>query len=560
MKYLKLYEGFESDRISAILSFLNKKIKSDNPTREFLKVLKKLADKFDFPLSTLSDKEIQYLPVNKALGAGKDEEAMNPSGIYSIKYWFSLEKGYLCNTATGNKTMDYNKYNSYNGDMMSNGEGLDQSHLAYLTREYKIGGVITPARLEDLRTGDKVVMVCGEDFNGDPSYLTFGEIYADNRRDDATIMLQAPQYYFYQNDHDGLDPETTRNNIQIPDRYNIYDNAAYQYAWSLGSPENESDDHCMIHKVILDENPLRFRDKTEESVWDFNLPIDGGGGLVEWSSRKTGTFNKVSKDANFAIVLFLDDIIIKNVEDTTSDIIKRRKSVKKGALALTKPEDIRKENVERYLTTLFTKLGIEKDKQEFKNLNSVVLSSIIGDYFIIALYNSSSYIDRLVDFISFLYRLMSESENSSLYTEYNFQKTYDLFKTIKKRRLKQTTAYSNSIKIIKDTDNQNSERMSDVIDRITNIGQILSNSIKNRNIETIEDLKSIQVRLASLYELVQDDIFILSRSVKGLIINLDSDPSALKLTMSRLRYSEEEYNSDIKRLDKLEKVFKDLLR
>ena len=102
--------------------------------------------------------------------------------------------------------------------------------------------------------------------------------------------------------------------------------------------------------------------------------------------------------------------------------------------------------------------------------------------------------------------------------------------------------------------------MSDVIDRITNIGQILSNSIKNRNIETIEDLKSIQVRLASLYELVQDDIFILSRNTKNVLINLDGDTSTLKVIMSRFRYSEEEYNSDIKRLDKLEKVFKDLLR
>ena len=379
MKYLKLFEGFESNRISAILSFLNKKIKSDYPARDFLKVLKILADKFDFPLSTLSDKEIQYLPVNKALSVGKGEEAMNPSGIYCIKYWFSLEKGYLCSTGTGNKTMDYNKYNSYSGVMMSNGEGLDQSHLAYLTREYNIGGVITPTRLGDLRTGDKVVMVCGDDFNGDPAYLTFGEIYADNRRNDDEL-----QYYFYQNDHEGSDPGSTRNNITLPDRYNLYaGNAAYQYAWSLGSSDDPSDDHCMIHKVIIDENPLRFKDedldkinKTEESVWDFNLPLDGTT-LEEWNNRKTGTFNKVNKEANFAIVLFLDDIIIKNVDDTTSDIIKRRKSFKKDALALKKPEDIRKENVERYLTTLFKKLGIEQDKQEFKNLNSVVLSSFI---------------------------------------------------------------------------------------------------------------------------------------------------------------------------------------
>jgi hypothetical protein len=557
MKYLKLYEGFESDRVSAILSFLNKKIKNEYNTQDFLKILKKLADKFDFPLSTLSDKEIQYLPVNKALSVGKGEEAMNPSGTYCIKYWFSLEKGYLCSTGTGNKTMDYNKYNSYGSYRMSNEEGLDQSHLAYLAREYKIGGIITPARLGDLTTGDKVVMVCGDDFNGDPAYLTFGEIYGDNRRNGDDV-----EYYFYQNDHEGTDPGSTRNNIVLPDRYNLYaGNAAYQYAWSLGNAEDPSDDHCMMHKVILDDKPLRFRDedldkmdKTEESVWDFNLPLDGTT-LEEWNGRKTQIFNRVSKEANFAIVLFLDDIIIKNVDDTKSDIMKRRKSLKKGALALKKPEDIRKENVERYLTTLFTKLGIEKDKQEFKNLNSVVLSSIIGDYFIIALYNSSAYIDRLSDFITFLYRLMSESDNS-----YNFEKTYDLFKTIKKRRLKQTTAYFNGIKTIKDTDNQNAERMSDIIDRITNIGQILSNSIKNRDIETIEDLKSVQVRLASLYELVQDDIFILSRNTKNILINLDGDTSALKLIMSRLRYSEEEYNSDVKRLDKLEKVFKDLLR
>jgi hypothetical protein len=558
MKYLKLYEGFDSNRVSAILSFLNKKIdKKDYDTEQFLKVLKKLADKFDFPLSTLSDKEIQYLPVNKALTVGKGEEAMNPSGTYCIKYWFSLEKGYLCSTGTGNKTMDYNKYNSYGTYRMSNEEGLDQSHLAYLSREYGIGGVITPARLGDLTTGDKVVMVCDDDFNGDPAYLTFGEIYADNRRNGDDV-----EYYFYQNVHDGSGPGTIRNNIVLPDRYNIYaDTAAYRHSWSLGSAEEPSDDHLMLHKVILDEKPLRFREedlekmnKTEESVWDFNLPLDGTT-LEEWTGRKTGTFNKVSKEANFAIILFLDDIIIKNIDDTKSDIMKRRKSLKKDTLALKKPEDIRKENVERYLTTLFTKLGIEKDKQEFKNLNSVVLSSIIGDYFIIALYNSSAYIDRLSDFITYLYRLMSESDNS-----YNFEKTYEMFKTIKKRRLKQTTTYSNGIKVIKDVDTENSKRMSDIIDRITNIGQILSNSIKSRNIETIEDLKSIQVRLASLYELVQDDIFILSRSVRGIITKIDSDTSSLKLNMIRTRYSEEEYNSDVKRLDKLEKVFKDLLR
>jgi len=555
MKYLKLYEGFESDRISAILSFLDKKIKNEYNTQEFLKILKKIADRFDFPLSTLSDKEIQYLPVNKALAVGKGEEAMNPSGTYCIKYWFSLEKGYLCSTGTGNKTMNYNKYNAYGSYSMGNGEGLVQSHLAYLVREYNIGGIVTPTRLEDLNTGDKVVMVCDEGFNGDPSYLTYGEIYVDNRGGDA-------QYYFYQNKYEGSDPGTTRYDIQLPTRYNLYGgNAAYQYAWSLGSVESENSDHCMLNKVLIDEKPLRFKDEdldkiktTQESVWDFNLPLDGTT-LEEWNTRKNQTLDKINKEANFAIVLFLDDIIIKNVDDTTSDIIKRRKSTKKGALALMKPDDIRKENVDRYLTTLFIKLGIAKDKQEFKNLNSVVLSSIIGDYFIIALYNSSAYVDRLSDFITYLYRLMSETDNT-----YNFEKTYDLFKTIKKRRLKQTNAYSNGIKIVKEIDDRHGERMSVVIDKVVKIGSNLSTSVKSRNIETIEDLKSVQVRLSSLYELAQDDIFFLSRPIKDILTNLDSDTSDLKRIMSRLRYSDEDYKKDIKKLDNLERIVKDFLR
>jgi predicted transcriptional regulator len=82
----------------------------------------------------------------------------------------------------------------------------------------------------------------------------------------------------------------------------------------------------------------------------------------------------------------------------------------------------------------------------------------------------------------------------------------------------------------------------------------------HRNIETIEDLKSVQVRLSSLYELAQDDIFFLSRSIKDILTNLDSDTSDLKRIMSRLRYSDEDYKKDIKKLDNLERIVKDFLR
>jgi hypothetical protein len=548
MKYLKLYEGFDSNRVSAILSFLNKKIDNkDYDTEQFLKVLKKLADKFDFPLSTLSDKEIQYLPVNKALTVGKGEEAMNPSGTYCIKYWFSLEKGYLCSTGTGNKTMDYNKYNSYGTYRMSNEEGLDQSHLAYLSREYGIGGVITPARLGDLTTGDKVVMVCGDDFNGDPAYLTFGEIYADNRRNDDEL-----QYYFYQNDNEGSDPGTTRNNIVLPDRYNLYaGNAAYRYAWSLGSAEDPSDDHCMIHKVMLDEKPLRFRDqdldkmnKTEESVWDFNLPLDGTT-LEEWTGRKTQIFNKVSKEANFAIVLFLDDVLVKDI--SKEEISKERKDMRKDALALMSNEDVKKANVKRYLEKLFDKLGIEKDKQELKNLDSVVKSTILGEYFLMLNFDSS-FISRLTDFIRALYKVMSKDDE-----EYYFSSLVDIFKRIKKKRLDQSTLYTKNIKYIKSLKVDNIDKVNEILRIFLKIGKSASDYFNDKEVNSIEDLKSIQLQLRMILDLSVDDIFYLSGFMSNLLASLDETPRDVERRMLRT-YSDEDYEKDIKKLEKLEVI------
>jgi hypothetical protein len=547
MKYLKLYEGFESDRVSAILSFLNKKIKNEYNTQDFLKTLKNLANKFDFPLSTLSDKEIQYLPVNKALAVGKDEEAMNPSGTYCIKYWFSLEKGYLCSTGTGNKTMDYNKYGPCAGGAVSNEEGLDQSHLAYLSREYGIGGVITPARLGDLTTGDKVVMVCDDYFNGDPAYLKFGEIFVDNRRNDDDL-----QYYFYQNDNEGSYPGRTINDIVLPDRYNLYaGTAAYRYAWSLGSPENESSDHRMIHKVMLDEKPLRFRDqdldkmnKTEESVWDFNLPLDGTT-LEEWTGRKTQIFNKVSKEANFAIVLFLDDVLVKDI--SKEEISKERKDMRKDALALISSEDVKKANVKRYLEKLFDKLGIEKDKQELKNLNSVVKSTILGEYFLMLNFDSS-FISRLTDFIRALYKVMSKDDE-----EYYFSRLVDIFKIIKRNRLDKSTLYTKNIKYIKSLKVDNSDKVNEILKIFLKIGKSVSDYFGDKEVNSIEDLKSIQLQLRMILDLSVDDIFYLSGFMSNLLAVLDEDNSSIARRIIRT-YSDEDYEKDIKKLEKLEVI------
>ena len=525
MKYLKLFEGFESNRISAILSFLHKKLNKEN-AKKFLNDLTRLSNKYDFPLSTLSDKEIHYLPANKALQI--KGEAMNPSGIYAIKYWFSIEKGYLCHTGVGNKKMKFGNYEQF---ISSGGSELTKEHLEYLTREYNLTGLIVPCNFDRLQSGDKVVMVCSQYFNGRNGELVYGEIYYDEEDNN---------FYFFNNDSNG-DGSTPDNGFMLP---------GYRYAWSLGAPDSENSDHTMLHKIIVDNKPLRFNNNIEEepseSVWDFNLPLYNNPPIrVEtWQGKYNETL-KLAKEANFAIVLYLDDVLVKDI--SKDEISKERKDMRKDALALMSNEDIKKANVKRYLEKLFDKLGIEKDKQELKNLSSVVKSSTLGEYFLLTSYDSS-FIIRLIDFIRALYRLMSKQDQ-----EYYFSSLVDIFKRIKRKRLDQSTLYAENIKYIKSLEFDNSDKVIEIIEKILKIGKSVSDYFSDKEVNTIEDLKSVQLQMRMILDLYQDDIFYLSIYITNILSVLDENTSNVEIRVRR-SYSIEEYKEDVKKLEKLETI------
>jgi hypothetical protein len=62
MKYLKLFEAFESQILGKTMKFL-----SPIGKQQFLSTLKNIANKIDFPMSQFSDDFFQYLPFKKAL-------------------------------------------------------------------------------------------------------------------------------------------------------------------------------------------------------------------------------------------------------------------------------------------------------------------------------------------------------------------------------------------------------------------------------------------------------------------------------------------------------------
>jgi hypothetical protein len=81
MKYIKLFEAFQSIILSKTLGYLDKESKS-----KFLDHVKKICGEVDFPLSKLSDDYFQYLPFRKAL------EIIEPENEGLIwKYWLNTD-------------------------------------------------------------------------------------------------------------------------------------------------------------------------------------------------------------------------------------------------------------------------------------------------------------------------------------------------------------------------------------------------------------------------------------------------------------------------------------
>ena len=118
MKYLKLYEAFESDIITETIKFLSKKI-GKNKANIFKANLRNLKETYNIPISKMEDSDINYMSKPKALKI-KADDIENDLGIYCIKYWFSIENGFLGKTGIVNNKFMRN-FEGNESDMYSSG-------------------------------------------------------------------------------------------------------------------------------------------------------------------------------------------------------------------------------------------------------------------------------------------------------------------------------------------------------------------------------------------------------------------------------------------------------
>lgn len=110
MEYLMFYEAFKSNILTALNKFLINKVGKKDYDK-FLKDIKLLKSEVDIPISRIYEDDLKYLSKNKGykIKAPKDFKENELGNVYGLKFWFSLEDGYLGYTGIGSDILSSKK-------------------------------------------------------------------------------------------------------------------------------------------------------------------------------------------------------------------------------------------------------------------------------------------------------------------------------------------------------------------------------------------------------------------------------------------------------------------
>lgn len=215
--------------------------------------------------------------------------------------------GYLGHTATGDLVVDYSNTNQF----------FVKKELDYIKNTLGINtGSLYIVDYEELETWDKVILYFSE--KQELRYLNMVTIYREGR-----------YLYAIQDKYAG---ESTLPRYQDNLPYSIH---------SLLCDESPDNDHRKLHLYIEGKEPLKYDFENEYEIkddLDYNLPLDLlAFNLRAWKDHNPYITDNLYfddtklKEADFSIVLMLDDIL-KEEFKSTKKITSERTEAKMGHL------------------------------------------------------------------------------------------------------------------------------------------------------------------------------------------------------------------------------------
>lgn len=339
MKYFeefRIYEAFDSNVITKITKFLSN---SKNGRKEFIKSLTDIMKSYDLPINRIKDSHVKYVTAKEGVKIKNTDYVENGLGIYCLKFWFSINTGYLGFTATGNKRVDFNKdkpkekikfvnkFTEEEIDYIKNVLGIKSGTLKPLPVYHQ--SQLNRGDISDLKMGDEIIAYFSSTF--DKAKLTLAKIYK-------------PSIYAYaiQNVSLGDKPSDSRkSDINWKDWGEL--------SWSIDGDDTKKP-HLYYREVLNNPDIENGVIDSELSKFNFNLPLalnnDGIYMFTDWVDYfGTMNFNKMDY-ADYCIVLYLDDVLKTAIpiNQIKLDKIKNRE----GSTKLMSDDQIRQSNKLRY--------------------------------------------------------------------------------------------------------------------------------------------------------------------------------------------------------------------
>lgn len=477
LKYIKLFEAFESKKLSKTLGY----IKSGKSN--FLDHLKSVLSSIDFPFSEISDDYLEYLPFNKALkkadiltdepcdatskeafpeyavdGAkceggkmkrkwgqrervvecpiccGTGVKPKNTGDIKLVKFWFSKDGDYITPTAV---------------DGVIRGR-LKRGELSDTLSDYRVGKRVSKAEILNLDAGTFVLMdIDGRD--------VISYIYRDGGK------VYAIQYH-----KDGTTPVYSRDWQKIA-----------SLSWSLGASDHGGGK--ILHPVSSEKEV-----ELDPYTWNVNLNIRYGN--VASGSRD---IRDSIKDAHFALVLDFSKLK-KSEFKTKSDIRTDREELKKGAFL--SDEKIRNQNIKRYIDKISKNMDIVSD---VSNANKLVKRLLMFKYALFVIVNGSAK-NTLNGLINRYYELMRITDDYYR-KDYIERISYDVESAVS--NMKNSKLNSNISYLFKRLKEEGREKHILLLNEILGLSEMIYEKVASIDIETIEDLEVVHQKLLSIYNI-----------------------------------------------------------
>ncbi len=500
MRYLTLYEAFESQKLSKTLKYIE-----SGDKEKVISFLRKICEKIDFPFSQLSDDYIEYLPFRKALykndmigdepceatsegefqgnsiagekctngkikrlWGGRPREVVCPvcggTGIKPkklltepklIKFWFTKEGRFITTTAVDGLIRN----NMKNTKNLSR----DLSKFDILPKR------LTIREIKNLQSGQPVFIQVSSESG-------VGYIFQANRRT-----------YVMQDFFDGREPYWSRR-----ESWEKYGRFSHEI--------NSTSDYTSIKLLTLKKDP----ENADPYTW--NVGIDAG----RWDFGKIDPKVNVEdsiKDANFALVLDFGKIKLSGF-DTKSQISAERSETRQGALALQKDDDIRSANIKRYMAELAKSVDIVSD---ISNIDKLIRRYIGGQYVLYFIMNTSRFGNGLSDLIDFYYNIMKDTtseDNKKYYIEQLESKIRSL---LNNSSTKSQKIRLNLEEIKAKCLSEGKDDYAKLLDELQTLSSHLFNSFSSLQIESIDDLEVIKYKISSLRSLFDNSRYELNK-------------------------------------------------